>query len=40
MQIVNNVVLPLFGEKRAAWEINTVQGTPDINGLEDVLFHM
>ncbi len=39
MQIVNNVVLPLFGEK-GRMEVNTVQGTPDINGLEDVLFHV
>lgn len=38
-QTVINHVLPLFGEK-GRMEVNTVQGTPDINGLEDVLFHV
>lgn len=31
--------MPIFGEK-GALQVDSVQGTPDINGLEDVLFHI
>lgn len=39
VQTVVNQVVPVYGEKGAI-TIETVQGTPDINGLEDVLFHV
>lgn len=39
VQTVINRVFPMWGDK-ARMEVNTVQGTPDINGLEDVLFHV
>lgn len=38
-QTVVNHIMPVFGEKGGV-DINTVQGTPDIVGLEDVLFHV
>ena len=39
VQTVVNHVMPVFGDKGGI-QIDTVQGTPDINGLEDVLFHV
>lgn len=39
VQTVINRIFPMWGDK-ARMEVNTVQGTPDINGLEDVLFHV
>lgn len=39
VQTVINRIIPVFGEK-GRLDISTVQGTPDINGLEDVLFHV
>lgn len=39
VQTVINRLVPMWGDK-ARMEINTVQGTPDINGLEDVFFHV
>ncbi len=39
IQTVINRIFPIFGEK-GRMDVNTVQGTPDINGLEDVLFHV
>lgn len=39
VQTVINRIFPLFGEK-GRMDVNTVQGTPDINGLEDVFFHV
>lgn len=39
VQTVINRLVPMWGDK-GRMEINTVQGTPDINGLEDVLFHV
>lgn len=39
VQTVINRIFPMFGEK-GRMDVNTVQGTPDINGLEDVLFHV
>lgn len=39
VQTVVNRLFPMWGD-RARLDINTVQGTPDINGLEDVLFHV
>ena len=39
VQTVINRIFPMWGDK-ARMEVNTVQGTPDINGLEDVFFHV
>lgn len=39
VQTVANHIFPTFGEK-GRLDINTVQGTPDINGLEDMLLHV
>lgn len=39
VQTVVNHVIPNFAEKGGV-QIDAVQGTPDINGLEDVLFHV
>ncbi len=39
VQTVLNRIFPMWGDK-ARMEVNTVQGTPDINGLEDVFFHV
>lgn len=39
VQTVINRIVPVFGEK-GRLDINTVQGTPDITGLEDVNFHI
>lgn len=39
VQTVVNHYVPIFGEK-GGLQIDAVQGTPDINGLEDVMFHI
>lgn len=39
VQTVVNHVVPIFGDK-GSMQIDAVQGTADINGLEDVLFHV
>ena len=39
VQTVVNHILPNFSDKGGI-QIDAVQGTPDINGLEDVLFHI
>lgn len=39
VQTVVNHIFPIFGEK-GGMQIDNVQGVPDINGLEDVLFHV
>lgn len=39
VQTVVNHYIPMFTEKGGI-QIDSVQGTPDINGLEDVLFHV
>lgn len=39
VETVVNLFFPMFTEKGGV-QIDTVQGTPDINGLEDVLFHV
>ncbi|MBQ7617715.1 MAG: hypothetical protein IJS50_02460, partial [Desulfovibrio sp.] len=39
VQTVVNHFFPVYGD-HGGIEINQVQGTPDINGLEDVLFHI
>jgi len=39
VQTVVNHIIPNFAEKGSI-AVETVQGTPDINGLEDVLFHI
>lgn len=39
VQTVVNHFFPMFTDKGGV-QIDTVQGTPDINGLEDVLFHV
>lgn len=39
VQTVVNHLIPNFAEKGSI-QIDAVQGTPDINGLEDVLFHV
>jgi hypothetical protein len=36
---INNILLPIQGE-HGGIDINTVEGTPDIQGLEDVYFHV
>lgn len=40
VQTVMNRILPIFGDTKGRLDINTVQGTPDISGLEDVNFHV
>lgn len=39
VQTIVNHYIPMFTEKGGI-QIDSVQGTPDINGLEDVLFHV
>lgn len=39
VQTVVNHYVPIFGEK-GGLQIDAVQSTPDINGLEDVMFHI
>lgn len=39
VQTVINHLIPNFAEKGSI-QVDTVQGTPDINGVEDVLFHI
>lgn len=39
VQTVINHIFPIFGDK-GSMQIDAVQGTPDINGLEDVMFHI
>lgn len=39
VQTVLNHYIPIFGDK-GALQVDAVQGTPDINGLEDVMFHV
>lgn len=39
VQTVVNHIFPIFGDK-GSMQIDAVQGTPDINGLEDVMFHI
>ena len=38
VQTVINRLIPIFGDTKGRLDINTVQGTPDISGLEDVNF--
>jgi hypothetical protein len=40
VQTVLNHIIPIFGDSRGRLDINTVQGTPDIQGIEDVTFHV
>lgn len=40
VQTVLNHIIPIFGDTKGRLDINTVQGTPDIVGLEDVMFHV
>ena len=40
VQTVINRFIPIFGDTKGRLDINTVQGTPDISGLEDVNFHI
>ena len=40
VQTVINRLIPIFGDTKGRLDINTVQGTPDISGLEDVNFHI
>lgn len=40
VQTVINHLIPIFGGEKARLDINPIQGTPDINGLEDVMFHV
>lgn len=40
VQTVLNHIIPIWGDQKGRLDINSLQGTPDINGLEDVLFHV
>lgn len=40
VQTVINRLIPIFGDTKGRLDINTVQGTPDISGLEGVNFHI
>lgn len=40
VQTVLNHIIPIWGDSKGRLDINSLQGTPDINGLEDVLFHV
>ncbi len=40
VQTVLNHIIPIWGDTRGRLDINTVQGTPDIQGIEDVMFHV
>lgn len=39
VQTVVNHIVPIFGDK-GGMQVDEVKGTPDINGLEDVMFHV
>lgn len=40
VQTVLNHIIPIWGDSKGRLDINSLQGTPDINGLEDVFFHV
>lgn len=40
VQTVLNHIIPIFGDTKGRLDINTLQGTPDIQGIEDVDFHV
>lgn len=40
VQTVLNHIIPIFGDTKGRLDINSVQGSPDIQGLEDVMFHV
>lgn len=40
VQTVLNRFIPIFGDTKGRLDFNTIQGTPDISGLEDVNFHI
>lgn len=40
VQTVLNHIIPIFGDTKGRLDVNTIQGTPDITGLEDVNFHV
>ena len=40
IQTVMNHIIPIFGDTKGRLDINTLEGTPDIQGIEDVTFHI
>ena len=40
VQTVLNHMIPIFGDTKGRLDVNSVQGSPDIMGLEDVMFHV
>lgn len=40
VQTVLNHIIPIWGDSKGRLDVNSIQGTPDIQGIEDVLFHV
>lgn len=40
VQTVLNHLIPIFGDVKGRLDINSIQGTPDIQGIDDVMFHI
>jgi hypothetical protein len=40
VQTVLNHIIPIFGDSKGRLDISTLEGTPDIQGVEDVNFHV
>lgn len=40
VQTVENRIIPIWGDSRGRLDVSTVEGTPNIDGIADVMFHI